>query len=109
MGIIDFSDLDLKRGPLADADMLVGNNALNGISDPHLILSGAVNLKHNLSRLEGTLCKTGCIGLVLNDRNRPTPTALILDHIWDCLLYTSDAADDLLCVDLGGRRIIKKK
>ena len=26
-----------------------------------------------------------------------------------CLLYTSDAADDLLCVDVGGRRIIKKK
>ena len=24
-------------------------------------------------------------------------------------LYTSDAADELLCVDLGGRRIIKKK
>ena len=26
-----------------------------------------------------------------------------------CLLYTSDAADDLLCVYLGGRRILKKK
>ena len=28
--------------------------------------------------------------------------------IWinDCLLYTSDAADDTPCVDLGGRRII---
>ena len=26
-----------------------------------------------------------------------------------CLLYTSDAADDLLCVDLGGRRLINKK
>ena len=26
-----------------------------------------------------------------------------------CLLYTSDAADDLLCVDLGGRRTITKK
>ena len=25
-----------------------------------------------------------------------------------CLLYTSDAADDSLRVDLGGRRIIKK-
>ena len=25
-----------------------------------------------------------------------------------CLLYTSDAADDMQCVDLGGRRIIKK-
>ena len=30
-------------------------------------------------------------------------------YIATCLLYTSDAADDLLCVDLGGRRIIKKK
>ena len=28
---------------------------------------------------------------------------------WRCPLYTSDAADDLLCVDLGGRRSIKKK
>src|SRR5665811_2597551 len=28
---------------------------------------------------------------------------------WSCLLYTSDAADDLTRVDLGGRRIIKKK
>ena len=25
-----------------------------------------------------------------------------------CLLYTSDAADDLLCVDLGGRRTLNK-
>ena len=28
--------------------------------------------------------------------------------IYTCLLYTSDAADDTPCVDLGGRRIIKK-
>ena len=27
----------------------------------------------------------------------------------DCLLYTSDAADDMQCGDLCGRRIIKKK
>ena len=33
---------------------------------------------------------------------------LIIDDINDCLLYTSDAADDMQCVDLGGRRIIKK-
>ena len=32
-----------------------------------------------------------------------------LSKLLPCLLYTSDAADDLLCVDLGGRRIIKKK
>ena len=29
--------------------------------------------------------------------------------IRDCLLYTSDAADERSSVDLGGRRIIKKK
>ena len=28
--------------------------------------------------------------------------------VYTCLLYTSDAADDSLRVDLGGRRIIKK-
>ena len=31
-----------------------------------------------------------------------------LEKIYTCLLYTSDAADDSLRVDLGGRRIIKK-
>ena len=30
-------------------------------------------------------------------------------NYWDCLLYTSDAADERSSVDLGGRRIIKKK
>ena len=31
------------------------------------------------------------------------------DHVRACLLYTSDAADERSSVDLGGRRIIKKK
>ena len=30
-------------------------------------------------------------------------------YIHTCLLYTSDAADEEDSVDLGGRRIIKKK
>eukprot|EP00825_Cyclidium_porcatum_P013043 TRINITY_DN16826_c0_g1_i3.p1 TRINITY_DN16826_c0_g1~~TRINITY_DN16826_c0_g1_i3.p1 ORF type:complete len:305 (-),score=55.06 TRINITY_DN16826_c0_g1_i3:107-1021(-) len=34
---------------------------------------------------------------------------LVLTLHSPCLLYTSDAADDMQCVDLGGRRIIKKK
>ena len=37
-----------------------------------------------------------------------TMLIFIVYYVYDCLLYTSDAADDLLCVDLGGRRIIKK-
>ena len=31
------------------------------------------------------------------------------EHAQACLLYTSDAADERSSVDLGGRRIIKKK
>ena len=34
-------------------------------------------------------------------------TALSFQNLLICLLYTSDAADDTPCVDLGGRRIIK--
>ena len=30
-------------------------------------------------------------------------------NFYTCLLYTSDAADERSSVDLGGRRIIKKK
>ena len=42
-------------------------------------------------------------------RGRTRPAARAGADLRYCLLYTSDAADDLLCVDLGGRRIIKKK
>ena len=40
--------------------------------------------------------------------------AIIADYFYPekaiyCLLYTSDAADERSSVDLGGRRIIKKK
>ena len=40
-------------------------------------------------------------------RERVALAQLVLDVA--CLLYTSDAADELPCVDLGGRRIIKIK
>ena len=34
---------------------------------------------------------------------------ILLLQLYNCLLYTSDAADERSSVDLGGRRIIKKK
>ena len=51
----------------------------------------------------------------VNLAENPEPAYQLRYYAWNaklpisCLLYTSDAADDLLCVDLGGRRIIKKK
>ena len=41
---------------------------------------------------------------------RPILLALVVGALTTpCLLYTSDAADERSSVDLGGRRIIKKK
>src|SRR5664280_3727240 len=53
----------------------------------------------------------GIVGLALNLDVREIGCVLLGDpaHIEDCLLYTSDAADEEDSVDLGGRRIIKKK
>src|SRR5450756_3133577 len=48
---------------------------------------------HQWKQTRRTRCKCHCFSIQAHN----------------CLLYTSDAADDLLCVDLGGRRIIKKK
>src|SRR5450756_3202008 len=49
----------------------------------------------------GKTCGRGQKGQKARGKTRPS--------FEGCLLYTSDAADDLLCGDLGGRRIIKKK
>ena len=48
-------------------------------------------------------------GAIVLTASTPFDKVLGVSNIKNCLLYTSDAADDLLCVDLGGRRIIKKK
>ena len=39
----------------------------------------------------------------------PGATMTSTEKLEVCLLYTSDAADERSSVDLGGRRIIKKK
>ena len=44
-----------------------------------------------------------------NDRILQKALGLFSEKGYDCLLYTSDAADERSSVDLGGRRILKKK
>ena len=48
------------------------------------------------------------LGLIIQGRN-PFWKGVKMKNINVCLLYTSDAADERSSVDLGGRRIIKKK
>ena len=44
----------------------------------------------------------------IDGRHRPVRSVIQITVV-TCLLYTSDAADQRSSVDLGGRRIIKKK
>src|SRR5678815_2921282 len=67
------------------------------------------------------LCKEGVLKVVVREWIVPSSTCLYSTYrkgikhqhraanIKGCLLYTSDAADERSSVDLGGRRIIKKK
>ena len=49
------------------------------------------------------------IGMLLPSVQAVRVSPRWLSCLNNCLLYTSDAADEGLGVDLGGRRIIKKK
>src|SRR5450756_293568 len=66
------------------------------VNAPPMLSRPPMNAEPTASTIIGTVislgASCGCWSLV---------------HRSVCLLYTSDAADDLLCVDLGGRRIIK--
>ncbi|WP_460366187.1 hypothetical protein, partial [Staphylococcus aureus] len=48
------------------------------------------------------------VGSEMCIRDSAYPFLVQVSSLRTCLLYTSDAADDSLRVDLGGRRIIKK-
>ena len=51
----------------------------------------------------------GNIIIILSAPHAVTFEMYTLKNLSSCLLYTSDAADERSSVDLGGRRIIKKK
>src|SRR5659263_775457 len=82
-----------------------GTGSLSGIKRVHELGLGCMELEfvrgvkmgEDTARKVSVLAKKLYIGLSVHA------------PYYICLLYTSDAADDLLCVDLGGRRIIKKK
>src|SRR5450756_1434318 len=91
------------RSNQAEADAVVreieaaGGNAMAVLAD----VGDAAAVE---AMAQAALKRFGRIDILVNNaalrREKP------IDQMSYCLLYTSDAADDLLCVDLGGRRII---
>ena len=47
--------------------------------------------------------------VIVEDISKTIENERLINWVSVCLLYTSDAADERSSVDLGGRRIIKKK
>src|SRR5665213_935855 len=72
---------------------------------PYLVLVPAL-ITFSIVPIGGTLDIAGH-KVMLQIANPPMGILLLLAmsgiSVYGCLLYTSDAADDLLCVDLGGR------
>ena len=70
----------------------------------NIVIKGAS--EHNLKNIDLEFPRDRLV--VFTGVSGSGKSSLAFDTLYACLLYTSDAADDLLCVDLGGRRIIKK-
>src|SRR5678809_1004976 len=97
-------DLKLRKGNnerkeyTVQAGVLGLNATAEGPIMPFYKGSYLVNYRYS------TLSLLNKMGVTLTDG-----TTVFQDLSYNCLLYTSDAADERSSVDLGGRRIIKKK
>ena len=109
------------NSPISNTGILFKNTLFDENASCHFALGAAYseNMKGSTERSEEENRKLGMndslihVDFMVGGRDvtvtgvKADGTRIVL--LKDCLLYTSDAADELLCVDLGGRRIIKKK
>eukprot|EP00657_Telonema_sp_P-1_P006389 TRINITY_DN24910_c0_g1_i1.p1 TRINITY_DN24910_c0_g1~~TRINITY_DN24910_c0_g1_i1.p1 ORF type:complete len:143 (-),score=55.82 TRINITY_DN24910_c0_g1_i1:12-440(-) len=114
-GLGDVYKRQILTGELANRNSLIRNGTQVASSDPEALFQAAFGGGAWADPLNGTWQLTGRLFDGTSDRG---PCAINCSNARSvsthsdpnrCLLYTSDAADDLLCVDLGGRRSIKKK
>ena len=75
----------------------------------HQILKSGTSPGANESEAEFAQSKKDFISKMSIGLKEANETLYFLKLLFACLLYTSDAADERSSVDLGGRRIIKKK
>ena len=88
---------------LSTMNLTAGTLFYSIISWPRLIIA-------DMAFIDVSLGVLACV-VTAGDKARTFSTSVYLNRCSlgiFCLLYTSDAADDMQCVDLGGRRIIKK-
>ena len=81
--------------------------AEDGIRD--LVRSRGLGDVYKIQWHSGIVVRAADVPATAWPARRDFASAEYLEVGWGCLLYTSDAADERSSVDLGGRRIIKKK
>src|SRR5659263_782009 len=89
-------------------DYLIGSLELERLTGCKIIHSDRLDFGYGEPSTENDTFDTSGMRVRVIETPGHSPESLSF-VLYSCLLYTSDAADDLLCVDLGGRRIIKKK
>ena len=90
-------------------DVFIDNTKLHNIGEKLIALSNW-KIIVLLRDPRGIMCSYKLAGISKKDfRGAKSVLTDLVDFMYFCLLYTSDAADDLRYVDLGGRRSIKKK
>ncbi len=82
----------------AETVALSGTN-VGTVSGIDALFTNVAGLARHNSGLQGTVSTTSYIADI---------DVTYAGMVMSCRFYTSDAADDMQCLDLGGRRIIKK-
>eukprot|EP00825_Cyclidium_porcatum_P026350 TRINITY_DN2836_c0_g1_i4.p1 TRINITY_DN2836_c0_g1~~TRINITY_DN2836_c0_g1_i4.p1 ORF type:complete len:460 (-),score=62.00 TRINITY_DN2836_c0_g1_i4:80-1459(-) len=103
------TDIPLNYGCMKPIKCIIPKNSILNPSDDAPIVGGNVLTSQRitdviLKAFRACAASQGCMNNLTFGNNKFGYYETIA-----CLLYTSDAADDMQCVDLGGRRIIKKK
>jgi len=81
------------------------------LQDETRVDDGTVFMLHGIGHREDVRLVVGVVVVLQEVPDNPGRSRghERVDWVRTCLLYNSDAADDLPCVDLGGRRILKKQ
>src|SRR5450756_1734649 len=110
VGVIQHDLNDVERQAAYACDITYGTN--NEFGFDYLRDNMKFELAHYVQRGHHFAIVDEVDSILIDEARTPLiisgPAEESTDKYYVCLLYTSDAADDLLCVDLGGRRIIKK-
>src|SRR5665648_1246867 len=103
IGIAFFDTVLFKSGIDFNEIGICKNHLVLIVSSQHCMVKLEVSYHADDTKiLDFSLCKSS-LKIFFKD------IKVLFDKVYSCLLYTSDAADEEDSVDLGGRRIIKKK